>query len=77
MMDNGRFMRGPFTFVARQMILDRLLELQKAVGRELISAAEVSLCKRIWAEDICAQIKRHAEGPADIKRPKQLKVIEE
>jgi hypothetical protein len=36
---------------ARAEILDRLLELQSTVGRELISPGELRRIKEIWADD--------------------------
>lgn len=49
---------GPFTFQARQEILDRLLALQAELGRELISRQEISIIKRIWGDDMIAKIRR-------------------
>lgn len=52
MMKGGKHIPGPFTVEARQMILDRLLEVQAVYGGELISQEEIDLIKRIWAEDL-------------------------
>lgn len=51
---------GPFTFDARQEILDRLLALQAELGRELISEEEIRIIKRIWAEDMIMKIGRYS-----------------
>ena len=48
----GKHIPGPFTVEARQMILQKLLEIQAAYGDELISEEEIELIKRIWAEDL-------------------------
>ncbi len=50
-MANGQPVPGPFTFAARQEILDKVLALQAVTGRQLISEDEVDLIKQIWAED--------------------------
>lgn len=47
----GRLIPGPFTLAARREILDRLLETQKEVGFELISADEIEIIHRQWAAD--------------------------
>ncbi|UOO83160.1 DNA phosphorothioation system sulfurtransferase DndC [Uruburuella testudinis] len=48
----GKHIPGPFTIEARQMILQRLLDVQTAYGSELISQEEVELIKQIWAQDL-------------------------
>lgn len=48
----GKHIPGPFTVEARQMILNRLLEVQTAYGGELITQEEIDLIKRIWADDV-------------------------
>ena len=50
----GKHIPGPFTVEARQMILNRLLEVQTAYGDELITQAEIDLIKQIWADDLIA-----------------------
>lgn len=52
---NGRLVPGPFTIVARQMILERLQATEKAYGARLISDAEIETIRRIWAEDLIQQ----------------------
>lgn len=52
---NGVFVPGPFTIHARMMILDRLLDLQKRIGRTLVTDAELRRIRQIWAEDTIAQ----------------------
>lgn len=51
-MANGQLVPGPFTMTAREEILDKLLAVQEDAGRALISAEEIDLIKRIWAEDV-------------------------
>ena len=48
---NGDEGRGPLTFAARSEVLDKLLQLQVKVGKELISEAEIRRAKEIWRED--------------------------
>ena len=48
---DGVYIPGPFTMEARAEILEKLLELQATVGRELISAGELRRIKEIWTED--------------------------
>lgn len=59
-MANGAPVPGPFTFAARRILLDRLLDLQKEVGRMLITVEEVDHIKRIWAEDAVTEAGRRA-----------------
>ncbi|MCP2040584.1 DNA sulfur modification protein DndC [Neisseria sp. HSC-16F19] len=49
---DGKHIPGPFTVEARQMILQKLLEVQAVYGSELVSQQEVDLIKQIWAEDL-------------------------
>jgi DNA sulfur modification protein DndC len=48
---DGSLIPGPFTFAARQTILDELLVVQDKVGEPLISGAEIAEIKKIWAQD--------------------------
>ena len=50
----GKHIPGPFTVEARQMILNRLLEVQTIYGSELITQEEIDLIKQIWADDLIA-----------------------
>jgi DNA sulfur modification protein DndC len=50
---NGQEGVGPFTPESRQLILVRLLDVQKEVGLKLISEAEIARIKSIWSEDEC------------------------
>ena len=59
-MASGDVVRGPFTIETRQEILERLLELQVLIGRELISAAEIARIRALWAEDIASHAERTA-----------------
>ncbi|MCC7463558.1 MAG: DNA phosphorothioation system sulfurtransferase DndC, partial [Gammaproteobacteria bacterium] len=47
----GVFVPGPFTLEARREILDRLLMLERTTSMQLISEAETSRIRAIWAED--------------------------
>lgn len=48
----GKHIPGPFTIQARQMILKKLLDTQKAYGNELISDEEIDIIKAIWAHEL-------------------------
>jgi DNA sulfur modification protein DndC len=61
-MKDGTPVPGPFTLEAREEILARLLAVQAEVGVELISAAELSHIKRLWAEDAAAEARRSLEA---------------
>lgn len=50
-MESGTLIPGPFTFETRREILDRLLELQKQLQRQLITPEELERIQAIWAED--------------------------
>ncbi len=50
---NGQEGIGPFKPECREEILRRLLAIQDEVGFPLISSAEISKIKAIWAEDEC------------------------
>ena len=48
---NGADGLGPFKLEVRKEILDRLLQVEKIVGEELITKREVEEIKRIWIAD--------------------------
>jgi DNA sulfur modification protein DndC len=48
---NGQEGMGPFTMLARQTILDRVLAAQAEVELPLISDAEIERIKEIWRDD--------------------------
>lgn len=48
----GKHIPGPFTIQARKEILDRLLEVQKEFGSQLISQDEIDLIHKIWAAEL-------------------------
>ena len=48
---DGSRVRGPFTMEARSKILDKLRDLQKALGRTLLSRAEQKMIDKIWRDD--------------------------
>ena len=49
---NGKHIKGPFTFEARKILLNNLLEVQANLGIELISTDEIRAIKDIWSEDL-------------------------
>lgn len=50
---SGKHIPGPFTIQARQMILEKLFETQKAFGGSpLISKEEIDLIKSTWAQEL-------------------------
>ncbi len=48
---NGELGRGPFTMEARQLILRKLLQLQKETGFELISMEELKMIDQLWEDE--------------------------
>lgn len=58
---NGAPGLGPLTFEARAEVLNRLLALQDAVGKPLISVDEVAQIKRIWGNDQSTLLCRQAD----------------
>jgi DNA sulfur modification protein DndC len=59
-MASGDLVRGPFTIDTRREILRRLLELQSRIGRDLISSAEITRIRALWAEDVATYAERGA-----------------
>jgi DNA sulfur modification protein DndC len=55
---NGQDGLGPITLVARRMLLDELLAVQKESQLPLISEAEVSRVREIWREDELSDSRR-------------------
>lgn len=55
---DGKLISGPFTIEARQMILERLLEIQKQFDEPLISQAELDFIKTTWANDLIENYER-------------------
>lgn len=51
----GKHIPGPFTVNARHVILDRLLDTQRAYGTELITAAELDRIQQIWSQDLLTE----------------------
>lgn len=64
----GVYVPGPYTMEARAEILQKLLDLQSAVGRELVTPDERRRIKEIWAEDavLIAQRFVAAHSPAPV-----------
>lgn len=57
----GTFVPGPFTLTTRAEILSRLIALQDNIGHELISPAEVSRIRELWAEDAIMAVGHEAD----------------
>jgi DNA sulfur modification protein DndC len=57
---NGQQGLGPLTFEAREVVLDRLQQLQRDVGLDLISRAEVDAIRQIWSDDRSTGVMRRA-----------------
>ncbi len=55
---NGTHVPGPFTLATRVEILEKLLTLQQAVGRQLILPIEVERIRTLWAEDALSGVSR-------------------
>ena len=55
-LEDGKFVPGPYTLETRGELLDRVLALQDHVDRELISPDEISRIRMIWAEDALASV---------------------
>ena len=52
--DDGSRVYGPFRLEVRQAILDRLRDLEKQIGEELVEPAEIEVIDDIWRRDrIC------------------------
>ncbi len=58
----GKHIPGPFTVSARRMILDRLLETQRAFGTELVTETELDRIQQIWSEDLLTEHKGLADA---------------
>ncbi len=50
-MESGTLIPGPFTFETRREILERLLDLQGQLQRQLVTPEELERIQAIWAED--------------------------
>ena len=61
----GTFVPGPFTPDTRAEILKRLLTIQQAVGRELISSDELARIREVWREDAMNNSSRHMAESAE------------
>ena len=48
----GKHIPGPFTIQTRKLILERLLEVQKEFGDQLISSVELDLIYQHWTADL-------------------------
>jgi DNA sulfur modification protein DndC len=54
---NGKHIPGPFTIQARSEILNKLLDVQKEVGTQLISNNEIDLIHKIWSYELANEEK--------------------
>jgi len=60
LMDDGETtVPGPFTFEAREEILNKLMKTQEGLEISLISVFEIDRIKEIWSEDSIAIASRH------------------
>ena len=59
---NGQPGLGPFTYEARKMLLDELLQIQEETGMALISDLEVRLIREQWAQDKIGDLLRRIEA---------------
>lgn len=59
---NGNHIPGPFTVEARQMILEKLLEVQNKYGATLILPEEIELIRREWTDSLSQNISRHKQA---------------
>lgn len=53
---NGKHIRGPFTFEARRILLDKLLETQDKIGEVLISNQEIEIIYSCWENDLLKEV---------------------
>lgn len=58
----GVFVPGPFTLEARREILDRLLTLEREMGKVLIQPDEIVRIREIWGEDAQTYAQWNAQG---------------
>ncbi len=63
---NGTHVPGPFNLTTRAEILERLLQLQEVVGRQLIDRAELERIRSLWAEDALSSSARSAAERASV-----------
>ena len=54
---SGKHIPGPFTIQARSEILNKLLNVQKEVGTQLISENEIDLIHKIWSYELANEEK--------------------
>jgi len=52
---------GPLTFEARLCVLERLISLQRQVGKTLISQREIEIIRDIWTQDQSTLLFRRAD----------------
>lgn len=55
---NGSFGKGPLKFEIRELVLEKLLQLQSDVNEALISEKEIECIKQIWTDDQAVNILR-------------------
>ena len=56
--NNGIQIPGPFTINTRMEILNKLLDLQKKLKKELISDTEIDRIRALWSSDAMSMIER-------------------
>jgi DNA sulfur modification protein DndC len=57
---DGSLIPGPYTLAARQTILNKLLEIQAAVGETLITTEEIDIIRNIWSADATSNVESFA-----------------
>ena len=72
---NGQPGLGPLTYDARRMLLEELLAIQMATGRELISPLEARLVREQWAVDLAEEALRKIERIFAPARREEAKAV--
>lgn len=72
MNDGESTVPGPFTFEAREEILNKLMKTQEEVKITLISIFEINRIKEIWSEDSLAIANRHIAEHKAYKARREL-----
>lgn len=72
MNDGESTVPGPFTFEAREEILNKLMKTQEEVKITLISIFEINRIKEIWSEDSLAIASRHIAEHKAYKARREL-----
>ncbi|MBR9766279.1 MAG: DNA phosphorothioation system sulfurtransferase DndC [Rhodobacteraceae bacterium] len=68
--DGGTFIPGPFTLQTRSEIFERLRDLEKETGQNLITDEEVDLIHQLWSEEIAGHGKVKTMSVREIVKEK-------